>query len=53
MPPGKRSTIITFQLPVVNWNDIIGEQTIDDYPHFFIMQRNILTWFDNQPNTCQ
>lgn len=27
---GKRSTIITSQLPVVNWYDIIGEQTIAD-----------------------
>ena len=27
---GKRSTIITSQLPVVNWYDIIAEQTIAD-----------------------
>ena len=27
---GKRSTIITSQLPVINWYDIIGEQTIAD-----------------------
>jgi DNA replication protein DnaC len=27
---GNRSTIITSQLPVVNWYDIIGEQTIAD-----------------------
>jgi DNA replication protein DnaC len=36
---GKRSTIITAQLPVVQWHDVIGEKTIADYPHFFIMQR--------------
>jgi DNA replication protein DnaC len=27
---GKRSTIITSQLPVLQWHDIIGEQTIAD-----------------------
>src|SRR5208283_3419948 len=27
---GKRSTIITAQLPVMKWHEIIGEQTIAD-----------------------
>jgi len=27
---GKRSTIITSQLPVAQWHDVIGEQTIAD-----------------------
>jgi DNA replication protein DnaC len=27
---GKRSTIITSQLPVLRWHDIIGENTIAD-----------------------
>jgi len=35
---GKRSTIITSQLPVQSWYDVIGEPTIADYPNFFIMQ---------------
>jgi DNA replication protein DnaC len=37
---GKRSTIITSQLPVLQWHEIIGENTIADYPHFFIMRSN-------------
>ncbi len=36
---GKRSTIITSQLPVSKWYDIIGEPTIADYPNVFIMRR--------------
>jgi hypothetical protein len=35
----KKSTIIGSQLPVDKWYDVIGEGTIADYPHFFIMQR--------------
>tara|TARA_R110002050_G_scaffold293103_1_gene449156 strand:+ start:1798 stop:1998 length:201 start_codon:yes stop_codon:yes gene_type:complete len=27
---GKKSTIIASQLPVINWHEIIGEQTIAD-----------------------
>jgi DNA replication protein DnaC len=34
---GKKSTIITSQLPVVKWYEFIGEPTLADYPHFFIM----------------
>jgi DNA replication protein DnaC len=29
---GNHSTIITSQLPVVQWHEVIGEQTIADYP---------------------
>ena len=34
----KGSIIITSQIPVQGWYDIIGEKTIADYPHFFIMR---------------
>lgn len=34
---GKRSTIITSQLPVQNWYDVIGEPTIADYPNNSVM----------------
>jgi DNA replication protein DnaC len=37
-----KSTIISSQLPVNKWYDIIGEGTIADYPHFFIMRSNFL-----------
>jgi len=40
---GKKATLISSQLPVDKWHQYIGENTIADYPHFFIMQRNILT----------
>jgi hypothetical protein len=35
---GLRSTIITSQLPVQEWYDIIGEKTVADYQNFFIMR---------------
>ncbi len=38
---GQSSTIIASQLPVGSWYEIIGEATIADYHHFFIM-RSIL-----------
>jgi DNA replication protein DnaC len=34
---GKTSLIITSQLPVSKWHEVIGEKTIADYHHFFIM----------------
>jgi len=37
---GKRSTIITAQVPVKKWHEVIGEKTLADYPHFFIMRSN-------------
>ncbi|MEX0680119.1 MAG: IS21-like element helper ATPase IstB, partial [Balneolales bacterium] len=37
---GRRSTIIASQLPVASWYDIFAEETIADYPHFFIMRSN-------------
>ncbi|HUV01488.1 MAG TPA: ATP-binding protein [Bacteroidales bacterium] len=33
----KASMIITSQLPVERWYDIIGEKTVADYPNFYIM----------------
>ena len=33
-----KSTIVSSQIPVSAWYDIIGEGTIADYPHFFIMR---------------
>ncbi len=39
---GLKSTIIAAQLPVANWYEYIGESTISDYPHFFIMRSNYL-----------
>jgi DNA replication protein DnaC len=45
---GKRSTIITSQLPVLQWHEIIGENTIADYPHFFIMRSIFLKFPINQ-----
>jgi len=38
---GRSSTIIASQLPVGSWYEIIGEASIADYHHFFIM-RSIL-----------
>jgi len=38
---GKTSLIITSQLPVSKWHEVIGEKTIADYPHFFIMRSNL------------
>jgi len=35
---GKKSTIITSQLPVKEWYDVIGEKTVSDYPNLFIMR---------------
>lgn len=32
-----KSTIVASQIPVSAWYDTIGEGTIADYPHFFIM----------------
>jgi len=34
------STIIASQLPVGSWYEVIGEATIADYHHFFIMRSN-------------
>ena len=49
---GKRSTIITSQLPVLQWHEIIGENTIADYPNFFIMQSIFLKDSINQSFIC-
>jgi len=49
----KKSTIIASQLPFDKWYEVIGEGTIADYPHFFIMRSYFLTSFDNQLHTCQ
>ena len=38
---GKSSTIISSQLPVASWFDVIGEETIADYPNFSIMRSKI------------
>ncbi len=38
----RKSTIISSQLPVNKWYDIIGEGTVADYPHFSIMRSNFL-----------
>jgi hypothetical protein len=46
---GKASTIIASQLPVASWYDVIGEETIADYPHFFIMRSNTTVCTVNQP----
>jgi len=35
---GEGSTLITSQLPVNKWYDVIGDPTIADYHHFFIMR---------------
>ena len=45
---GIRSTIISSQLPVKVWYDIIGESTIADYHHFFIMRSSFLKISNNQ-----
>ena len=45
---GKSSTIIASQLPVSNWYDVIGEETIADYPHFLIMRSNLTVNIINQ-----
>ena len=39
---GKKSVIITSQLPITKWHEYIGESTIADYPHLFIMRSNIM-----------
>ena len=41
---GKKSVIITSQLPIAKWYEYmyIGESTIADYPHFFIMRSNTM-----------
>jgi DNA replication protein DnaC len=44
----KSSTIISSQLPVDKWYDVIGESTIADYHHFFIMRSNFLKFPINQ-----
>lgn len=43
-----KSTIVSSQIPVSTWYDIIGEGTIADYPHFSIMRSNLLNDFVNQ-----
>jgi hypothetical protein len=35
---GRAATIISSQLPVENWFDVIGEETIADYPNIYIMR---------------
>ncbi len=45
---GIRSTIITSQLPVQEWYDVIGEKTVADYPNFFIMRSVFLNGSINQ-----
>ncbi|MDD3915360.1 MAG: hypothetical protein PHF76_12030, partial [Bacteroidales bacterium] len=45
---GIKSTIVSSQLPVKVWFDIIGESTIADYHHFFIMRSNFLKFSINQ-----
>ncbi len=47
----KSSTIIASQLPVANWFDVIGEETIADYPNFLIMRSEILVHTNNQTYT--
>jgi DNA replication protein DnaC len=37
---GRKSTIISSQLPVSKWHEVIGESTVADYPHFLIMRSN-------------
>ena len=45
---GRRSTIITSQLPVKEWYEVIGEKTVADYPHFYIMRSNLMVCIVNQ-----
>ena len=49
---GKKSTLITSQVPVNKWYDIIGEPTIADYPHYFIMRSNIMVCVVNHQLSC-
>ena len=44
----KGSVILTAQLPVKEWYEIIGEKTVADYPHFFIMRSIFLKHPINQ-----
>jgi len=37
----RKSTIISSQLPVEKWFDVIGEPTIADYPHFLVMRSRL------------
>jgi len=49
---GKKSTIITSQLPVKEWYDVIGEKTVSDYPNLFIMRSNIMVCAVNHQLSC-
>ena len=39
---GKTSLIITSQLPVSKWHEVIGEKTIADYPHFYYAKQSFV-----------
>jgi DNA replication protein DnaC len=43
----RKSTIISSQLPVNKWYEVIGDSTIADYPHFFIMPSNPMVYAVN------
>jgi DNA replication protein DnaC len=49
---GKKSVIMTSQLPVAKWHEYIGESTIADYPNFFIMRSNIMVYAVNHQLSC-
>lgn len=45
---GKKSTMITSQLPVNQWHAFIKEDTLADYPNFFVMRSYLLKGAINQ-----
>ena len=47
-----KSTIISSQLPVNKWYDVIGEGTIADYPNFLIMRSNTTVCAVNHRLSC-
>ncbi len=49
---GRKSTIITSQLPVNQWHEFIREDTIADYPNFYIMRSDTTVYAVNHPLSC-
>jgi len=45
---GKKSMIVTSQLPVVKWFEFLKEPTHADYPNFLIMRSNKAVYTVNQ-----
>jgi len=46
------SIIVTSQIPVKGWYEVIGEKTIADYPNLFIMRSNIMVCAVNHQLSC-